>query len=693
MYRNTLLLILSNLLIFMTGSLTSRAQGEGNVWTFGNHNGLDFNQNPPVFFQSSNVSLEGCASIADASGNLLFYSNGNTVWDAAGNVMPNGTGLLGNGAWIGIPGSSSQGVSIVKSVQNAQQYYVFVLDAAEDINPFNYPGYLRYSVVDMSLNGGLGDVIPAQKNIMLDTAMSERMTVTKGVGCSYWLLTHRNNSSAYRVFKIDVNGIDPVPVVSNGLWQGDIGGGQLKVSPDGTKLVTTSTLQGAGIELADFDKNTGIISNFVGLGGGGPVSYYGTCFSPDNSKLYITQFSGYLLQYDLSLLPNTAAMEASKYTYPQALQYSGLRNAPNGKIYVAIFQNTPYIGCINNPNGLGAACNFDPNALAQPSYAQFTSLAGNPYGHGLGDDVVIVAGGDTVAHKTTDTLNCLADEIILNASDSFGSYIWDDGSSGPSRTVDQSGTYWVYMMDECAVFTDTFHVTMGSFSVDLGADTSICPGGALVLDPHIPGGSCLWQDGSTQGTFTVQEAGTYFVRVTLNGCSDGDTISINTYNPSVDIPENDTTLCEGDSTTLHATAVPPGILNWSNGSTGNECNAGRPGWYTVITTNACGIFRDSVYIDQMNCNCQAFIPNAFSPNGDLLNDQFKVEIPCNYSDFHIQIFNRWGNRIFNGLSADAAWNGLQNGRPCDAGTYFYYLRYKGVRGESFEKKGDLLLIR
>jgi gliding motility-associated-like protein len=545
----------------------------------------------------------------------------------------------------------------------------------------------------MSLNGGLGDVVAAQKNLMLDTAMSERMMVTKGIGCSYWLVTHRNNSSAYRVFKIDVNGIDPVPVVSNGLWPGDIGGGQLKISPDGTKLVTVSTLQGAGIELADFDKTTGMVSNFVMLGGGGLTSYYGSCFSPDNSKLYITQFAGYLFQYDLSLLPNTATMEASKYIYPQPLQYSGMRNAPDGKIYVAIFQNTPFIGCINDPNGLGAACNFDPNALAQPSYAPFTTLAGNPYGHGLGDDVVIVSGGDTVAHKTTDTLTCAADGLILNASDSFSSYLWNDGSSGSSKTVNQGGTYWVYMMDDCAVFTDTFHVTMGGFTVNLGSDTFICPGGSLVLDPQLAGGSYLWQDGSTEATFTVGEAGIYSVQVSLNGCTNGDTISINVYNPSVDILENDTTLCEGDNIILHAKAVPSGILNWSNGSTGDECVAGQAGSYTVTTSNDCGTFRDSVYITQMNCNCQAFIPNAFSPNGDLLNDVFRVDIPCAYSDFLIQIFDRWGNRVFSGLSTEAVWDGLQNGRPCDVGTYFYYLRYQGVRGERFEKKGDLALIR
>src|SRR5690606_10149681 len=165
------------------------AQGEGNVWVFGNHNGLDFNQSPPAFIQTSSQSLESSASICDAAGNLIFYTNGNTVWNAEGDVVQDGTGLLGNGGSGGLPASTTQGVNIVKSIANPNQYYVFVLSSAEEWAGGN-TSYLRYSVVDMSTNNGEGAVLPTQKNIILDSNTSEKMALTTGLGCSYWLLIH-----------------------------------------------------------------------------------------------------------------------------------------------------------------------------------------------------------------------------------------------------------------------------------------------------------------------------------------------------------------------------------------------------------------------------------------------------------------------------------------------------------------------
>ncbi len=139
------------------------AQKENNKWTFGYNNGLDFSSGAPVFFKSNNVSVEGSASVSDAEGNLLFYSNGNTVWDADGAQMPNGGGIQGNGPSFQAAGSCTQGVGISRSVAHSEQYYLFTLDAYEDLNPA-YPGYLRYSVIDMSLNNGKGDVVATEKN-------------------------------------------------------------------------------------------------------------------------------------------------------------------------------------------------------------------------------------------------------------------------------------------------------------------------------------------------------------------------------------------------------------------------------------------------------------------------------------------------------------------------------------------------
>src|SRR5690606_28167847 len=391
-----------------------------------------------------------------------------TVWNAGGNVVQDGTGLLGNGGWQGIPGSAGQGVSIVKSIANPNQYYVFVLSSAEESGGSNL-SYLRYSIVDMSANNGDGSVLPTQKNIILDSNTSEKMTVTTVLGCSYWLLIHSRNSAEYHAFKIDANGLDTNPVISTGIWTGDMGGGQLKFSPDGTLVACGTTLVNTPLELASFDKATGQLSNFYSLPTPqGNLITYGVCFSPDNNFLYQGTWS-YIYQYDLSLLPDVNAMSNAVYTYPQIFSCSSMRLAPDGKIYIATFSQ-PYLACIENPNVYGAGSNLNITALAQPAWADF---GGNTFGHGLGAEVVVVSGGDTLAHQVFDTMLC-DQEVSLTASAGFGAYIWDDGSTGQTKTVTESGTYYVYLLETCGAKVDSFHVTLTTITADLGQDTFIC---------------------------------------------------------------------------------------------------------------------------------------------------------------------------------------------------------------------------
>jgi gliding motility-associated-like protein len=672
---------------------TAMGQGEDKIWTFGHHNGLNFNNNPPTFFQSSNTSIEGCASICDAAGNLLFYSNGNDVWTATGVVMPNGTGILGNGSAGFAPCSSAQGAAIVRSLSNPNQYYLFTLDASEQMNPPNYPGYLRYSVIDMTLNGGAGDVVAGQKNIMLDTGMCEQMVITKGAGCYYWLLAHRNDSNLYRAFKIDAAGIHP-GISSPGIGMGGLGAGQLKVSPDGTKIANANSFMSTAIELGNFNNATGVVSGVFLIDPVINSVRLGCCFSPDNSKLYITNMTptSDVVQYDLAAFPNAAAITASKTIIQNNYQFSYLRNGPDGKIYVAIYQNHPFLSVINNPNNAGATCNFVLNGLAQPAWAAF-AVAGGPYGHGLGSDVVAGLNTDTTVNNTLDTVLCFEETLQVTAPSGYADYLWNDGVSGPSRPITADGTYWVYSYESCAIMVDSFKVKFINLDADLGPDTAICNNSTLLLDATSPGAGYLWQDGSTNPTFTVTQAGSYNVRLTKDNCITADTIIISMFEPYLDILENDTTICNDEQLTLHATAAPISNYLWNNGSTAPELAVNQAGSYWVTATNACGTFTDSITIETENCDCRSFIPNAFSPNGDEINDVFSIRTNCQATNFTMSIYNRYGQRVFITKSPDGKWDGTFNGEKMDVGTYFYYVKFKGPRGDDFERKGDLVLLR
>lgn len=166
--------------------------------------------------------------------------------------------------------------------------------------------------------------------------------------------------------------------------------------------------------------------------------------------------------------------------------------------------------------------------------------------------------------------------------------------------------------------------------------------------------------------------------------------------PEVRILEDDTIVCRlgVSEIQLHAEANLPGTFTWSTGESGPEANARYTGTYVVMHTNQCGVFTDSVKVlFNEDCDCQPFIPNAFSPNGDGLNDVFKVETICPTSHYYLSIYNRFGQKVFVSRHPEEAWSGIFHGRPLPAGTYYYLLDYEVLGYLKFQLKGDILLIR
>ncbi|MFZ4545617.1 MAG: hypothetical protein ACOYOA_16320, partial [Saprospiraceae bacterium] len=202
----------------------SFAQKQNNQWRFGSAGAIDFNIVPPSFVTGAALSTgEGSASVADRlTGALLFYTDGVTVWNANNQVMSNGTGLLG-----GRPNllSSTTAAVIVPKPGSNSLYYIVTIDEQSSNNG------VRYSVVDMNLNGGLGDVVAAQKNIFLFQTNSEKLEVVPASdGLSFWLITHDTGGNSFFSFKIDNTGIQNTPVISQiGGTQGN-GAGHMKIN-------------------------------------------------------------------------------------------------------------------------------------------------------------------------------------------------------------------------------------------------------------------------------------------------------------------------------------------------------------------------------------------------------------------------------------------------------------------------------
>lgn len=436
------------------------AQQENNTWAFGYGSGLDFNSGGPVAINTNINAREGTASVSDAGGQLLFYTEGFTVWDRNGNPMPNGTNLtpFATAALPSPTASTTQGALIIPFPGNNSLYYIFSLTCLE-AGPSAFRLY--YSVVNMNANGGLGDIVTTQKSILVDTLLSERMTAVVGDWCAIWLLTTSSSGPVpvLKAFEITTNGLNLTPVISPApatALDGAIG--VLKVSPNGHRLAATQLGVTNGTTLFDF--NNGIATNPRNIQAQG--GSYGAAFSPDNSKLYINSI--YLAQFDLSS-NNTDTIIASRTN----LAYSGLSDlklAPDGKVYFVGSANA--LSRIPFPNIAGAACGLQPNAVPILGTA------------GLGlPNIVSVMPVDTV--RTSQVINaaCFAEEQLLQAQNMSGTwgYLWNNGTTTPMFVADTPGTYWVsYHKSPCILYTDTFKLQFPYGTLPLVQVSANCTG-------------------------------------------------------------------------------------------------------------------------------------------------------------------------------------------------------------------------
>lgn len=297
-----------------------------------------------------------------------------------------------------------------------------------------------------------------------------------------------------------------------------------------------------------------------------------------------------------------------------------------------------------------------------------------------------------------DTAICSLSGILLNAPAGYNSYLWNNGSTGTSISIDSLGIYWVAGYNPCAniVVIDTFTVAKKNvdLSFSLGPDTIVC--NPVTLTVPLTGVSYLWQNGSTGSSYTAMQSGTYYVTVSKDGCSNSDTISINVYNVSQDL--RDTTLCRETFSqyVLSANVPPHGNVLWSTGSTQPSITVNDTGRYWVTVMDAACSGSDTMLLKTQLCHCEAVLPTAFTPNGDGKNDYYYpiFETGCPIADYAFSIFNRWGQRVFYSEDVSAKWDGIFEGVMAEVGVYMYYLKYNsGFNNIPHTAKGDVTLIR
>lgn len=594
------------LFVFLFLSTHSFGQGEANIWYFGQNAGLDFNSGTPVVLTDGMLNTsEGCASISNAAGDLLFYTDGMTVYNKNHMVMPNGMFLLGNP-------SSTQSAIIVKQPGLDNIYYTFAVDGA-----LAGGGGLSYSEVDMNLDGGLGD-INANKNIMMTPTTCEKVcAVTHANGADFWIVTRLENSNIFHSYLLTNTGLDMTPVVST---VGTVYGptlGYLRSSTDGTMLAGAYWTGGGAtqtVEIYDFDISTGLISNNQILFSG--ENFYGVEFSPNGQFLYASNDVN-IVQFNL-LAGSLLDIQASVTNLSSGVNKWALQLGPDEKIYVS--SASTVIDVINNPNELGTACDYEENAITFP--AGTSSMLGLPT---FVNSYVI----NTPPTFSSENY-CLGEATLFVSETIADSYLWDFGD--PGSGADNSSTLLspTHIFSAAGTYTITLTTTVGGVSssvsstvditmpeVSIGTDLVLCGGEEMLLNATTLGATYIWQDGSIGATYNVTEAGIYWVEVEVDGCKNSDEVQV-TYSaiPAAIISGGDT-LCDIKDAQAIITAIgtPPFSISYTNGAFFNTVAGESP---FVVDIPSEGTYTIMSFADASGCAGASSGSAHFKVNSDLI---------------------------------------------------------------------------
>lgn len=298
---------------------------------------------------------------------------------------------------------------------------------------------------------------------------------------------------------------------------------------------------------------------------------------------------------------------------------------------------------------------------------------------------------------------CVSETITLDAENPGSFYLWSTGETTQTIDVSEaSGTYWVIVTTP-TICIDSAQATLTFVPfpvVDIGPDTALCDTESITLDAGNPGDSYLWSTGSNQQTITLTSSHTAWVDVYNGFCTTRDSAVV-VFNPLPnELSEHQRTLCL-DSPPYKAqldAENPDCSFLWNTGETTQTIIVNDYGWYNVqITTPLNCTITEQILLEEY-CPSTIYLPNAFTPDGDGVNDFF-FPLGNNIAMAELLIFNRWGELIHSGKDNSAFWDGTMGGDPVQDGVYIWKLKYRfsmdlyGTLGPELEQTGHVTLLR
>lgn len=288
--------------------------------------------------------------------------------------------------------------------------------------------------------------------------------------------------------------------------------------------------------------------------------------------------------------------------------------------------------------------------------------------------------------------------LLLSNADTFR---WTDGFPWANRTITGGDTFWLVLQNSCA--EKSFPLKVQTYSTEpfeLGSDTAICLGSSALIKPDIaPGGSLRWHDGSQLDTLVWSEAGVVSAELTdSNGCVQEDRMLISFIEDGKLPKFENMELCKGEERLLSIPLPHPEgriLINGENTINGYQLKNFQ-GPLKIFYQGICKADSAEILVRTIDCHCRFSFPNAFTPDQNGLNERFRPVIQCEWSLFHLTIYNRWGEKIYETSDPINGWDGQYKHEPAPSGIYLFVAEYQGktnLGSETSRQSGLFHLMR
>lgn len=291
---------------------------------------------------------------------------------------------------------------------------------------------------------------------------------------------------------------------------------------------------------------------------------------------------------------------------------------------------------------------------------------------------------------------CAGDTVTLHYEREGAAYRWSDDSTESSLTVTETGVYTLHLTADSVTYVDSVFVNFLPYpEPDLGEDVQLCDEAFYAIEAGAAE-YYRWNDGTQNSFLLVTETGNYAVAASNGSCTVRDTLRVEFSRIPTDILGADGSICPQTTRLLDA-FYPQAEYLWQDSSRQSSYLVTDPGSYAVTITAGDCVREDSLFLEEelFDCvPCHFYLPNAFSPNFDGINDELKAEVGCVFAEYTLSVYDRWGARIFYSLNPQEGWDGRYKGAEMPSGVYTAVAEYRfTTKRESRLFKGNVTLIR